>query len=136
LPPASITAANATRHELDNLSHWRIFAHMLGSGADGLVVKSALASARFRAAQTALAIERCRLARGRPPDQLSDLVPTFLPAVPTDPFDGKPLRYKKLAKGYIVYSIGEDAVDNGGTEKTSNGVSYVEGPDITFTVER
>jgi hypothetical protein len=63
-------------------------------------------------------------------------VPTFLPAVPTDPFDGKPLRYKKLAKGYVVYSIGEDEVDNGGTEKNSKGVSYVEGTDITFTVER
>ncbi len=30
------------------------------------------------------------------------------------PFDGKPLRYKKAAHGVIVYSVGEDGVDNGG----------------------
>ncbi len=41
-------------------------------------------------------------------------------------FDGQPLRYKKLAKGYVVYSVGEDGKDDGGDEKK----------DITFTVER
>src|ERR1035441_3788064 len=32
-----------------------------------------------------------------------------------DPYDGKPLRYKKLTpKGYVVYSIGRNRVDDGG----------------------
>ena len=70
------------------------------------------------------------------PNQLSDLVPTFLPVVPSDPFDGKPLRYKTLAKGYVVYSVGDDREDNGGAETNSKGVSYVPGTDITVTVER
>lgn len=26
--------------------------------------------------------------------------------VPTDPFDGKPLRYRQEGKGFVVYSIG------------------------------
>jgi hypothetical protein len=46
--------------------------------------------------------------------------------LPLDPFDGQPLRYKKLPKGYVVYSNGEDGKDDGGDEKK----------DITFTVER
>jgi len=36
----------------------------------------------------------------------------------------------------VVYSVGDDREDNGGTEKNSKGVSYVPGTDITFTVER
>jgi hypothetical protein len=92
--------------------------------------------AKIRDAQAALAVERYRLANDKLPSQLSDLVPTFLPAVPSDPFDGKPLRYKTLLKGYVVYSVGEDREDNGGTEKNSKGVSYAPGTDITFTVQR
>ena len=34
------------------------------------------------------------------------LVPVYLPAVPPDPWNGKPLRYKKLARGYVIYSVG------------------------------
>jgi len=41
-------------------------------------------------------------------------VPDYLDAVPTDPFDGEPLRYRQFAGGYKVYSIGRDLVDDGG----------------------
>jgi type II secretory pathway pseudopilin PulG len=75
--------------------------------------------ASLRVARAALAIERYRLANARLPDTLPD-------SAPLDPFTGQPLRYKKLAKGYVVYSIGEDGKDDGGDEKK----------DITFTVER
>jgi hypothetical protein len=98
------------------------------------VIKAGRCDATIRDAQAALAVERYRLTNGKLPSQLSDLVPAFLPSVPSDPFDGKPLRYKTLAKGYVVYSVGDDCVDNGGTEVNSKG--YVPGTDITFTVER
>jgi hypothetical protein len=62
-------------------------------------------------------------------------VPTYLAAVPTDPFDGQPLRYKKLAKGYIVYSVGENGKDDGGDQTVSARTGW-KTPDITFTVER
>jgi hypothetical protein len=35
--------------------------------------------------------------------------------VPTDPFDGRPLRYRRLADGVVVYSVGDDRADDGGT---------------------
>jgi hypothetical protein len=82
--------------------------------------------AKVRTAHTAIAVERFRVARGELPNKLSELVPTYLDALPADPYDGEPLRYKKLAKGYVVYSIGEDRKDNGGVETC----------DVTFTVER
>jgi hypothetical protein len=68
---------------------------------------------------------------------LNDLVPQLLSAMPADPFDGKPLRYHRLTKGYVVYSVGVDGHDDGGREKPPGLKPVVQTPyDITFTVER
>lgn len=72
---------------------------------------------QLRCAETALAIERYRLKSGQLPQALDELVPEFLEAVPQEPFDGRPLRYVTDDKGYTVYTIGEDGVDNGGLSK-------------------
>ena len=108
-----------------------------GQSAAMRIKKSAPAGMEVEAApdilRTALAIERFRLARaGKIPAALPELVPDFLPAVPRDLFDGQPLRFKTLARGYVVYSIGADGVDDGGLEKTNNAAKY----DVTITVER
>lgn len=87
---------------------------------------------RLRTARTALAIERYRLAADKLPDALEDLVPDYLDSVPRDPFDGNELRYKKLEHGFIVYSIGEDLIDDGGKEITGESKNW----NVTFIVER
>lgn len=88
--------------------------------------------ARLRAARAALAVERFRNATGKLPDRLSELVSTYLDEIPADPFDGKPLRFKRPATGYVIYSVGEDGTDDGGAEpKEDEGAK-----DVTFTVER
>ncbi len=98
-------------------------------------------SARMRVVETALGVERFRLAHsGALPDALEQLVPQFLPAVRVDPYEGKPLRYKKLDRGYVVYSIGPDQKDDGGAEPAAQG-NAAKGTratpaDITFVVER
>jgi hypothetical protein len=81
--------------------------------------KSAIGLAELRVAQSVLAVERYRLAHNNSlPNSLADLVPQYLPAVPLDPFDGKPLRFKTIPKrGYLVYSIGKDRDDDGGIHK-------------------
>ena len=95
--------------------------------------------ARMGLRLTALAIERYRLAnQDHLPAMLTDLVPTFLPSVPQDPFDGQPLRFKPLEKGYVIYSVGPDLKDDGGREwqprpkGATNDLPY----DITFIVDR
>jgi hypothetical protein len=94
------------------------------------------------------------------PGDLSVLVPKLLANIPEDPFDGAPLRYRKLTPGYVVYSLGPDGTDEGGTErggppntgvlKLPAGKKGVAGAaarkpanrvssnvyDVTFTVER
>ena len=42
--------------------------------------------------------------------------------MPLDPYDGKPLRYRRVADGVIVYSVGPDGSDNGGNIDRTNPV--------------
>jgi hypothetical protein len=99
------------------------------------VTKFASLEARRRAAIVALAVERFRLAKGgSTPESLNELIPQFLSSIPTDPFDGEPLRYKKLPVGFVVYSIGPDRTDDGGTERPQKGPQ--KNFDVTFVVER
>jgi hypothetical protein len=80
-----------------------------------VIEKEARRVAMLRMTQTAIAIERYRLANGGAlPETLELLAPEFLPSILHDPFDGQPLRYRQLDKGYIVYSLGPDKEDNEG----------------------
>jgi hypothetical protein len=95
--------------------------------------------ALLRTTQTALAVERYRLAEGRLPKSLDDLVPAYIDAIPDDPFDGSPLKYRVRQSGYVVYSVGQDLTDEGGTEQGTQGRDSRGKPlpyDITFVVER
>jgi len=80
---------------------------------------------QVRSAQTALAVERHRLANGQTPENAGLLVPAFLPTVPTDPYDGRPLRYKPVEGGYIAYSVGENQRDDGGADKAGRNLDVV-----------
>lgn len=104
---------------------------------DILLKREAEYASELRCATAALAIERFRLAHGKLPEKIDEIVPQFLPAVPPDPFDGQPLRYHRLAKGYVVYSVGGDGHDDGGSEPPRKlKFTFQPGYDITFTVER
>jgi hypothetical protein len=94
--------------------------------------------ARLRTVRVGLGIERYRLANGKLPENLAELVPAYLDTVSKDPFDGQELRYKRLEKGYVVYSIGRDLSDDGGTEllPRSKRTGGKENWDVTFIVER
>jgi hypothetical protein len=94
--------------------------------------------ARLRAGGVALAIQRYRLASGKLPDTLADLIPAYLDAAPLDPFDGNEMRYEKLGPGFVVYSIDEDLRDDAGAERPprSGRGDQSSSWDITFIVER
>jgi hypothetical protein len=95
--------------------------------------------AHLRATHTALAVERYRLAEGRLPQSLNNLVPAYISEIPDDPFNGSPLNYRLLHAGYVVYSVGDDLTDEGGTERGTQGRDARNKPlpcDITFIVER
>jgi hypothetical protein len=53
---------------------------------------------------------------GRLPANLEELTPRYLPSVPIDPLSGVALRYVNDVARPRIYSVGEDGVDDGGTE--------------------
>jgi hypothetical protein len=80
-----------------------------------LHVRDAEHVAFLRIADTALAVERFRLAHTNTlPVTLAQLAPTCCRALPNDPFDGQPLRYKTHGANYAIYSVGSDGRDDGG----------------------
>jgi hypothetical protein len=94
-----------------------IFSRMLLPALSKLFLRDTEFVARIRTTETALAVERFRRAHNNAlPASLAELVPAYLPSVPTDPFDGKSLRFRKRDAGYVVYSIGLNGKDDDGTE--------------------
>jgi hypothetical protein len=121
--------------DLNNPARLMFLANLFLVSGERFTAREGGDEARHNLRLTALAIERYRRANGEQlPPSLADLTPTFLPTVPVDPFDGKPLRYKKLDRGYRIYSIGPDRKDDGGVDRDPRKVNSPE--DITFTVAR
>lgn len=90
-----------------------------------------------RCSETAICIERYRLKHeGMLPADLSDVPTEYLPAIPSDPFNGQPLRYKKLSTGFVVYSVGPNREDDDGYIAPLKNNSVPNGSDIGFRVER
>lgn len=138
LPPPQDLALTNYLDSANDLAERRgyILSGMLLPAYSRVVVRDASTRAHLEVAETALAVERFRLARKRLPDSLAELVPEFLDSVPRDAFDGSQLRYKVLRQGYVVYSVDVDIHDDGGKEppdrrKLADKSSY----DITFVVE-
>jgi hypothetical protein len=91
----------------------------------------------------ALALRAYRLEKGAYPEQLSQLVPDYMQAVPADGFGaGEPLHYKKQGASYLLWSVGPDKKDDGGKavdRGTKTGRYRVEEKsqgDIVFGISR
>jgi hypothetical protein len=80
-----------------------------------VLYKYAAAETQRAVVITAIALERYRLRHQTYPAQLAELTPAFLAAIPRDPMDGQPLRYRRTEDGrFLLYSVGENGVDEGG----------------------
>jgi hypothetical protein len=140
-PPDSLRATN----EIDAINAkakngYYILSSLLLPGAGKLPFRDADASARSRITLVAIAVERFRHSHGdKLPESLQELVPNFLGSVPLDSFDGKPIRYRKLLRGYVVYSVGRDGTDDDGKEQPPRGSRVPRAErnqfDLTFVVE-
>jgi hypothetical protein len=75
--------------------------------------KTVVAHERLLLVELAL---RCYTSQqGHPPARLDDLVTNYLSKVPQDPFSGQPLIYRAQGTNWLLYSVGSDGVDDGGT---------------------
>jgi len=72
--------------------------------------------------QADLALRLYRADRGDWPAELADLVPAYLPGVPVDTLVGRPLIYRRTGGEFLLYSVGNDGLDQGG--KFTNRATY------------
>ncbi len=113
-----LTELNAKR------SPFTIMAGMLLPALSKATDKANRAQATAGLAVVACALERHRLAHGTFPAALAELVPAYLPAVPTDWMGGQPLHYERTDNGWFrLWSIGGNGKDDGGVFRklTENG---------------
>lgn len=114
---------------LTEAHRWRAFWH--GNAAGKMLIAAtypaieSVLKARCQAEcdcaglRLAIACQRYEPKTGHLPEKLDDLVPTFIEAVPADPFDGQPLRYSRARR--IVWSVGENLRDDNGSKADSRG---------------
>jgi hypothetical protein len=115
-------ASNIDRFFPDRTNHFLLYVQGHSQRLGGPLATPALAEMGRRICVTAIALKRYHLQHGVYPATLNDLVPAFLPAVPMDFMDGKPLRYKLRSDGdFLLYSVGLDGVDNGGDPRPDTG---------------
>ncbi len=91
-----------------------VFARRILPSVERVMAARLRCQARLRCALIGLAAERYRQETGRWPDTLAALLPRYLAQVPADPYDGQPLRCKRITDGVVLYAVGPDLKDDGG----------------------
>jgi hypothetical protein len=77
------------------------------------------------------ALRKFMAVKGQYPDRLEDLVPEYLSQLPEDPFSpDKKFIYKKSSDSMILYSVGPDMTDDGGSTLSDRSSNT---GDIVFT---
>ena len=105
------------------------------SSLDRVVFQHFRALAESRMAAIALAIRLYEVDHGRRPETLVGLVPEYLSTVPIDPLaaDDRPIGYLPNAPKPILYSVGDNATDDGGRYALyPNGAVDVKRFDLPF----
>lgn len=88
-------------------SYARTYAHIIRYGA------------RRRGTIVSVALSAYRHDHGEYPPTLEGLIGDYLEALPLDPFVDHPLHYKREGKDdYVLYSVGENTIDDGGKKGT------------------
>ncbi|MBZ1356675.1 MAG: hypothetical protein KY054_02835 [Candidatus Nealsonbacteria bacterium] len=95
----------------------------------GLLEKKCLEDFSVIGTQLLIAIRAYQIETGKVPASLNELVPEYFFEVPRDPFDGKLIKYSPEKK--IIYSVGKDLKDSGGSE----GKNWRTMEDPSFKVE-
>jgi len=130
-PAEMIRETQAINLELPRMGKVNFLSRMLFPSATRAMQLHLHYAAEIRCARAALAAEQFRLAKGRWPNRLEEVVPTYLDGVPEDPFaTAHNLRFTKAGDRLIIYSIGLDQQDNGG--RVLPGRNRSNSPDVGF----
>lgn len=109
------TLAAENYQKFTPLSVFHYFEKMLTPAMGSGCKKFAVCQNALNLAETAVALERYRLAHGAYPEFLSALAPQFITKLPHDVINDQPLKYRREADGrFVLYSVGWNETDDGG----------------------
>jgi hypothetical protein len=104
--------------ELTRDKRTRLFAYValsdILSSLEQVIAAQNRANAKLELTRVAAALAIHRAEHGRYPEKLDNLVPGIIKELPRDLFQGKPYIYQPNGHGYLLYSAGENGVDDGG----------------------
>ena len=112
-----------------NVLGWT-FILFMSPNADSLYEKAGSANSVLRATELMVALVIYEEQHGELPAELEALVPEILPAIPRDPFDGKPIRYDQERR--VVWAVGSNGTDEGGLEEPGT----MRGADIVVAISK
>jgi hypothetical protein len=92
--------------------------------------KKAVAHVRLLTGELAVRVYQSE--QGRAPTELEQLVPKYLQRVPLDPFSGRPIVYRPQGTNWLLYSVGEDGVDDGGKRVGASASGTVTKGDLFY----
>jgi hypothetical protein len=96
----------------------KVFGEILLAGLVPAVVKVSVASDRAQQTwanlRVAFALAEYRAEHKAYPKALDELAPKYMAKVPGDLFTGKPLTYRPMGNGYLLYSFGQNGKDEEG----------------------
>lgn len=109
------------RFEFDKDFAWyNVMARIVSPIWDGIQVSVTETSAQTVIARTWLALKQHKAKHGVYPNTLEEIDPQYLPESLPDPFTGQPLKYRREDDGFVVYSLGENLLDDHGVEKNAD----------------
>lgn len=119
----------------------KILEGLLLPNLNGILEKKCKIECSAAATRLILTCKAYEIGMNELPDSLESLVPKYINSIPLDPYDGQPFKYSKLKA--IVYSVGKDLKDSGGsTELPANETSVNDydkqwkAQDIVFKIEK
>ena len=114
-PTALLEAGKILDRDVQSLSGVHVIVKVLMPSYARVAELHARSVAEIQCARVAMGAERFRLQVGRLPGSSGELVPDFIAQWPIDPLDGQPLRFKQTDHGILIYSVGIDQKDDGGS---------------------
>jgi len=117
--------------EIGRSPTWHWVSWMTSNSSKRPVQAHYQATANLRMAAVALAARWYAIEHnGSLPASLDQLVPIYLSTIPIDPMTtgNAPLHYRALGPDPIVYSVGNDRIDNGGSDKPAEKNRNYDGP--------
>jgi len=88
---------------------------------EAILAQEAATHTEVRGIMLSAAVELYRSENDTYPESLADLVPDYVPELPEDPFSGQPFEYAQTPSSYLLYSVGPDMLDDGGSPLDGSG---------------